>query len=316
MGVLHTAVGATQNVDNQAGCWDTISSHVRLWRCSAQGLPLTAQQHTAAKLQSLVVNTRNAWWVIDPGATAQQGRLLNKALQTLAANNHPRPALYVVNSRAQAEHVMASDAFVQRWTGKKQTLAFEETARLMKQRCIPCRQRLERELGTVATHGTRIRIPDRITQQTPRPPFQLQEEKQTAIESDTWAFSEDGTWIWTGVMLMSGVPDLASGLVDRRIGLLNRWVQHQQQHPNAVWMNALGRLDATTVQHNLAYFEQYEQAANLALDSGANTLEALDQLRAMVSPIALTTLADRQTHDLNLQRIVRQREDALLGGTR
>jgi hypothetical protein len=302
-----------------ADCWERISDQAKLWRCHAQALPDSAKDHSAARLQTLVIATGSTLWILDPGATAAQGKALAQALlrpDTSWTNKATAKAttLWVINSRAQAEHVMAGDELIRLWPGKAHFVALPQTANLMRQRCTPCGARLERELGKAAMRGTRIRIPDPIPVDAPelRPALQLREAVSAAIESDAWAIATDGRWVWVGVLLSNGLPDLQSGLLDARIATLEQLASAHAQYPHAIWLNTFGRISPHTIAAQLAYFQQLRSAAKSALDQGADSLGALDALRRIDSPIALSNAIDRQTHDLNLQRIVRQQEDALL----
>lgn len=289
---------------------------IHRWVCAADVLPAESREHTAARLQALVIRTSDHTWVVDPGATAAQGRALLHALQPAERNRESGPhRLTVINSRAQAEHVMASEVLVRQWKqGLARHIALPETSRLMQKRCVPCRQRLERELGRAAMRETRIRIPVGIdaSKWPTEAPFLAISARNAAIEEDTWFEARDKSWVWVGLLLNArGVPDLQQGLLQERMAVLTLWLSHSRQHPDTVWWNSTGDVAVERIALERAYFARWEKAARTALDEGLTSLETLAHLRHQPEPLLEKDPASAPLHELNLQRIIRQAEESL-----
>ena len=111
------------------------------------------------------------------------------------------------------------------------------------------------------------------------------------------------------------MPDLQQGRVESRIRFLKHVQVLAQQHPDIVWLTSTGRSSAALIDREFKYFEGWFREALRLLEDGKTSLETLQQLREQ--PLEKTLYCDRltadqtQLHDLNLQRIIRQAEEAL-----
>lgn len=308
---------ATVYANDDAPCWQTVDRQTRLWRCHGQALPANLQAHNAARVQTLVVQSGATTWIIDPGATARQGRTLARALMQ-GRDAGAKSNWIVFNSRAQAEHVMASDALDQALPGRRRILALPQTRQLMQQRCVPCRARLVKELGPASVQGTQIRIPALLKPESIGPTdgdVRVVEALNAAIESDAWLHDAKHRWVWTGMLVDNAFPDLQAGNVFARIALLQTWSDWTDRYPQATWINSFGMMPATRIRDELNYFTGLVAAARPALEQGEDSLSVLNHLRTLPDLLQAGNSAHATLHDLNLQRVVRQVEDAMMNAS-
>ncbi len=289
-----------------------------LWLCAADSLSPKHREHLAAHIKPLVSITRDAVWIIDPGATFQQGIKLANALRTLEPSPQARlqagHRLHIINSRALAEHVMASDGVMRRFNGKAMQLAaLPETRKLMQRRCKTCLQRLQRELEQTDARGTVIRIPDSVelTSSQQSMPFVAHAANNAAIEQDAWFHAHDLAWIWTGMLLSDDMPDLQQGQVKQRLAVLDQFSALHAAKADAVWISSMGPVHAGRIELERQYFLFWMEQADKAIENGMGPVETLHHLRTLDGPLRASNAAMKLRHDLNLQRMIRQAEDAL-----
>jgi hypothetical protein len=80
----------------------------------------------------------------------------------------------------------------------------------------------------------------------------------------------------------------------------------------ARWLfGSFGEVQQTQLAAQIQYFELLLNAASATLEGGADSIAALAALRKVQAwPLPLSD-SEKRTHELNLQRLVRQAEEAL-----
>ncbi|MCE2681200.1 MAG: hypothetical protein LW629_12375 [Burkholderiales bacterium] len=296
-------------------CFNRWGSDTALWVCGHQQISSDNNAHLAARIQALVVRLPDAVVVVDPGATYRQGRALARDLVRV----FPAQRYWIVNSRAQADHVMGSDGLrkglLRRGIPANRigVLSGAVTQGLMSQRCPDCLQRLRRELGMRDMRGTEILIPLAASFTTP-----LEGDSSSGLVfslTRELAFSEDllvrhasGQWRWLGVLVDDRIPDLQHGSARDRL----KFLKAVEADTQARWLfGSFGEVQQTQLAAQIQYFELLLNAASATLEGGADSIAALAALRKVQAwPLPLSD-SEKRTHELNLQRLVRQAEEAL-----
>ena len=296
-------------------CFNRWGADTALWVCGWQSVSAERREHLAARVQALIIRIPDAVVVVDPGATHAQGRALAADLTRVFPAQH----YWIINSRAQADHVMASEGLLKGLlaTGlpadRVRVLSGAATRAQMSQRCPDCLQRLRRELGARNLRGTGILIPDADSFSAPFGNasaggllFSL--TRDLAFSEDLLVRHPQAQWQWLGVLVDDRLPDLQQGSVRERLRFLKTVLADARTR----WLlGSVGAVSHAQVEVQIQYFELLSGLASSALEGGADSNATLSTLRSVRAwPLPLTE-SEKRTHELNLQRVVRQAEEAL-----
>ena len=309
---------AEQHVRQGHDCFNRWGSDTALWVCGEQAISSDQSGHVAARVQALVIRLPQSVVVVDPGATYLQGIALAKDLRRV----FPAQQYLILNSRAQADHVMASEGLR---TGlmaqgllasRIQVRSGALTQGLMSQRCPDCLQRLRRELGPRNMRSTRILIPhaddfSAPLDETPSGELRVFVGHGLAFSEDLLLRHNGAQWHWLGVLAADRLPDLQQGSVVARLDFLKSVVADGQIR----WfLGSFGEVSREQIVAQIRYFEVLFKAASVAVEDGADSIAAVAALRQLSVWSPILSDSEKRVHELNLQRLVRQAEEALFEG--
>ena len=277
-----------------------------VWRVGGENTAITPA-NLGAIANTGIIATGEGLIVIDPGPTQARGQVIAAFARTISAE----PVLWIVNTHAHPENVLANSAFPQAIV-----IASTAAADLMKGRCATCLQRLTDQIGEPATRGTTIRVPTRLVHhgeviQLGQRVLQFQVFDRAHTRGDLAVLlPESGILFAGGLVNDERVPDL-------REATLSGWIEAVDSLQKLSLQKVVPGHGPATDVAVLGRFAFYLTDLRLACDNDiAQRGDAANSGARLGLPKYRDWAEYAVQHPLNVGHAYREREDAQLMGTK